>query len=271
MDQIQNIIKLDPKNIITALKNTLSESSNSVLFGLQTIETVKKIPVNQRIEDSFLKVEFEGITIDFESRKQLYKHWLIKKGFEDLIKGINFALIEASFYIDIYNGVSNLRPDQNLTELLRNSSKKARKKHLPTLLDQINPYLQKSPEYEKYKKYEKYIRSMNNTRNCLVHRNGVVHEEDINYSPNSLKIEWEALKICCRMSGKEVELNKGTVLEQGGEIYLKSQAKSICFKIGEKINLDYKQFNELIITCINFGENLLACLPKQIISFRISY
>lgn len=253
------VVNLNPQGVIAPLLKILEECTNVILFGLQTVETVKEIPPDLEIEDGFFRMQVGKVETDIELNKQVYKTWLIKKGFEDLIKGISLTLMEAYLYVSLISRAADFKTGQDFNKAFSEIRKQALKMNLPYLIEKIKPHLNKDLTYERQ------IRSINKARTCLVHRNGLVTEKDTNDIDNQLlKLEWVRFKLFYEKDGGEIEIQGKSVIEGGTTIKMKQESNFIDFKIGDRINLNYKQFNEFIVTCNYFGADLVDCLPKEI-------
>ncbi len=255
-------VTLNTNGVIGSLFKELEECTNSILFGLQTMELVKEIPPNLEIEEGFFRIQFGKDDQDIEVKKEKYKNWLIKKGFEDLVKGIEYSLREAYHYVSIFSKSTKLKTGEDFNQAFTKIRKKALRMHIPDMIEKIEPHLTKPWSYKKQ------ILSINKGRTCLVHRGGLVTEKDINdETEKALKLEWVKLKLFYEKDGEEIAIIGKTVIDggtEGTQIKLRREDNTISFKKSERITLNYKQFNEFIVTCYHFGADLVDCLPKEI-------
>jgi len=252
-------VTLNAAGVISPLFKVLKECTNSILFGLQATEIVKDIPPELVIEESFFRMQFDQDDADIDVKKQNFKNWLVRKGFEDLVKGIEYSLREAFFYVSIVSKASDLKTWEAFNQALGKIRRKALKMHIPDMIDKIEPHLTHPLNYKDQ------ILSINKGRACLVHRGGLVTEKDINDPVNNmLKLSWVKLKLFYEKDGEEIELQGQTVLEGGSSIMMRRENNEISFNIGEPISLNYRQFNEFIVTCHHFGTDLVDALPKVI-------
>lgn len=258
-DKSTRTITLNANGVIGPLFRVLRESTNSILFGLQATEIVRDIPPELVVEEGFFSVQFDKDDVDIAVKKQNFKNWLVKKGFEDLVKGIEYALREAYFYVSIYSRVSAVKTGEAFNQAFTEIRKKALRMHIPDMIQEIEPHLIHPLNYKEQ------IISINKGRTCLVHRGGLVTEKDINdLSEKALKLRWVKLKLFYEKDGKEIELQGKTVIEGGTSIKMRREDNEVSFKLGEHINLNYRQFNEFIVTCHHFGVDLVDALPKEI-------
>jgi|GEM_PF-4194081 len=264
MTENEQVIKLtlNANNVKNPLFKELEKCSNFILFGLQTVELVNEIPPDLEIKGGFGRFQFRGNDQTIEIKKEQYKNWLIKKGFEDLIKGIEYSLRAAYLYVSILSRSSELTTRDDFNKASEEIGKKASKMHVPNMIEKIEPHLAKPWSYKQQ------ILSINKARTCLVHRGGLVTEKDINdVTEKALKLEWVKLKIFYEKDGDEIEIIKKTVINGGKEgtaIKMRREDNTISFKQGKIINLNYRQFNEFIVTCYHFGMDLVDCLPKEV-------
>lgn len=252
-------ITLNPDGVIGPLFKVLKECTDSILFGLQAAEIVKNIPPELIIEEGFLRMLFDQDEADIDVKKSNFKNWLVRKGFEDLVKGIEYSLREAYLYVSLFSKASELKTGEAFNQALAEIRKQALRMHIPDMIEKIEPYLIHPLNYKDQ------ILSINKGRTCLVHRGGFVTEKDINDPSNrALKLFWVKFKLFYEKEGEEIELQGQTIIESGASIKMRRENNEMSFNIGEHISLNYRQFNEFIVTCHHFGTDLVDALPKII-------
>ncbi len=84
-------IQITSNLIIKPIFQTMKECTDFILFGLKSIDTVTSSPEGLYDENSIFETMI-GAPIDFDTQKQNYKDWLIRKGFEELIEGTKRSL-----------------------------------------------------------------------------------------------------------------------------------------------------------------------------------
>jgi hypothetical protein len=252
-------ITFNPDGVIHPVLKLMKECSETILFGLKLCEATETLPKELTSEDMFMKIQFGEPDNNIENQKLKYKDWLITKGFEDLIKGINLSLIEALFFVSVFHS-KNKNELVNFKEIegkLTRIRAMANKKPLPILLSKITPHLLVPLLYEKE------ILTMNRVRRCLVHRNGVVSKEDINDTEmHVLRLHWLRLKIIYEDKGKAIELKREDITKENIMTYLKIEPMDQTFNLGEKISFNYRQFNEFLTTGYWFAMDLAKKLPR---------
>ncbi|MCK5588729.1 MAG: hypothetical protein KAI16_00245 [Candidatus Pacebacteria bacterium] len=253
-------LKLNYGGVTNSLYDKLRKCNDSVTFGLQTLELINEIPPELEIDSSFLKMKMGENDIDICAKKQKYKDWLLERGFEDLMKGVEYTLRDAYKYSYIISNPIKFTKLKNLNDF----QKKAEFCTISSMIEKIKFFSIKDLVYVEH------ILSINKVRNCLVHRGGIVGEKDINNKNlKILELKWIKMKLFYKNNkSEEVDIVGGTKIQNVGHsgalVLLKKDEKIKNFKKGEKISFDYKQFNEIISTCFLFGEDLKNCLPKKI-------
>jgi hypothetical protein len=189
--------------------------------------------------------------------------WLFRKAFEEFIVGLTESLIEAHKFSKLYN-LANLTINHDYTKeeieaKVKEINKKARKLNFPTLINEIEKELNISMPLKAE------IISINQVRNCLVHRNSIVMDNDINNETNDcLKLCFLELITLSEKDGQIIEV-KWEHKKDGfmtNKLGFDVRSKTISFRKGEQVVLDQNIFNGVTYTCITFAEKLLAILPK---------
>ncbi len=134
-------ITLNANNVKNPLFKELEKCSNFILFGLQTAELVNEIPPNLEIKEGFFRFQVGKNSQDIEIKKKQYKNWLVKKGFEDLVKGIEYSLREAFLYVSILSRFSELKTGEDFNQAFAEIRKRALRMHIPNMIEKIEPLL----------------------------------------------------------------------------------------------------------------------------------
>lgn len=258
-------IQLNPNGVYAPLVSTLENCSNTVLFGLQLLDSAENIVSTEEIttEDIFNSCYFDNSEkeIDVNKNKSDFKIWILQKAFEDIVKGLNLSLIEAYFYnslIMLYSEKKTVLYSQLVAEI-DELKKSASKQHLPELIKEVKSRLTGKLDFEDE------ITSFNKLRNCLVHRNGIVTLKDINDTENNrLNVKYCRAKVFYIENNEEIEVVKYSVINSGATIQMKFIKESFYFEVGEKVSINFHQFNDVLVTCMQFGLDLINKLKTEL-------
>jgi hypothetical protein len=252
-ENFKGVIEIKPEHFLIPLDEVLIECSNAVHVGLSSLDKIDELPESLSGEDNFFHFKPLG-DIPLENRKRLFKSWLLKKGFEDLIRAVTLMLIDIDKILNLNSKLKGgkFKSWEEIVEVLKKPDYEPTKKDFPKLLYSIKPYLREDLTWEKE------ILSINRVRRCLVHRNGITSPIDYFEGEPSLKLKWIFLKYVFVSDGKEIEFTPPVVILDGaGEIEGRNEKKEREYLNGEKIDFDFLHFNELIHTCKVFSLDLI--------------
>lgn len=243
MPQIkQNNIELNSRMILEPLHSVLSRSADAVTYGLQIAQegiVTKTLPN----EELFITLEF-GAKKSLSERNDNFRKWIIKKGFEDLIKALINCLIDAKTLGAIIDNKEKLVTVESYLYLKNEERKKADGMSLPNLITSVDPC--------NSLQYGDEIRAINKVRNCLVHRNGVVGLKDINV-PTSQTLRFYFVRTGIFSDGMEVKSGD----KAGQSTVIKTEKTQKDFKLGDIVDISYREFIGASLMCCLFGEDLV--------------
>jgi len=253
-DKLTATITINPNDFLTPLQATLGECSNAVFTGLAVLDTITELPEFIHGEDNFMMHQPYGAVMTTDQRKIHYKSWLIRKGFEDLIKAVTTMLIDIYRVLSINSKLKNTKTWGEFQELISTPDYEATLKHYPDLIKLIKPYLTDDLLLEKE------INSINRVRRCLVHRNGFATPIDFYKGDKSLILNWVFFKFVYKENGGEEEMKEMMLMTGKGQIEMTQEKRTKEFLENERIEISYQLFNELIMTCFLFGQDLISKL-----------
>ena len=111
--------------------------------------------------------------------------------------------------------------------------------------------------------YKKLIESFNNARNCLVHTNGIVTRRHCNNTEkDKLVIYGNKFKYFFKKGEEETIAEIGKIGPENASLMLGAEEFQLEFLIGEEIELDLKQFLDILNTCVFFRADIDVKLKK---------
>jgi len=249
-------IVVDKNLLKKEIERVLIECSNAVFIGLASISDLDRSPNDIKGENEFLRHQPFLTKMNLLDSKVFFKSWIVKKGIEDLIKGVTLMLIEVCKVIEKQKVLHTNNPQsvEELNKILNLPEHKFSKKHFPNLIEIIMPFLNQELSYLDE------INSINRIRRCLVHRDGLVTSLDIQEGESDLKLKWIYFDIDYEVNRKKSKLDRMTMMTTDGKILLEEQRRFKQFNESEKIDINYQLFNELIWTVFKFGEDLIRKL-----------
>ena len=252
-------ILVDKNKLKNEFERILIECSNSVFIGLSAINNLNEDPEYLMGEDEFMFHKPFLIQMPLEESKKFFKTWIIKKGFEDLIKAVTFLLIDVCKVLNKKQKLVAKQPEtwEEVQEILNSLEHNLSKEHYPALIERIKPYLTEPLSYIDE------INSINRVRRCLVHRDGIITSIDFTTNLDYLQLKW----VYNKLYYQEREIKKPfvpfTIITANGSIIMEEDKKEMIFSEGQQVMFDYQVFNEFIWTVFRFGEDLIYKLTFE--------
>ena len=236
----------------------LTECSNAVCFGLQSINQMTKDSEEYLLsEDGFHSYGPYGPKLKLEQKKEIARNWLLNKGFEDLVRAATNPMISLGVIVDFKKRLKIKSNKMTLEELKQmivdpDINNRSSKHTLSQLLEKVSPFLKNELSFFKY------ISSMQEIRNLLVHRNGKVTQLDIKEDEH-VTLKW------VRPKGLFISSDNNTVIELENDANVKGpgsfgitfEETTRQFSLNQPINISFKEFSEMIYTVNLFGQDLI--------------
>jgi hypothetical protein len=115
------------------------------------------------------------------------------------------------------------------------------------------------------------VESINAARNCIVHRDGIVGKSDLKNVNDStskgLRVEWSAFDLVfTRLDGTATVINELPAhIEADGTLGFRQSNVSKLFELGSVITFSPREFVDICLTMIVFGEHLAANLRQLLV------
>ncbi|MCR8666218.1 hypothetical protein NO995_00845 [Aestuariibaculum sp. M13] len=219
---------------------------------MNALETTTELPESLSSQEDSVYTQIPIGKLTLYQSKQNFKHWILKKGFEDLISALTELLISISHIIDLNE---KLQKNTKLTlekfkELIFEPNDSNSTKNFPSLIKKVEGSL-KQPL-----KFKSEVETINRVRRCLVHRNGVVRPTDFN-TENGLELKWWFWEIKLTNNGQTKILERFDKVTSETKMVMNEKLKSKLIKENQRIEFNYQEFNELALFCQRFGFDIL--------------
>ena len=246
-------LKLNRNDAQITLNEKLSECTNAVFFGINSLNIDIELPQSLSVDENSIFTHEPVIKMDLEASRINFNSWVLKKGFEDLIAALTELMISFCNIIDLNSKIKDSRSGtlDDFAKVIFGQNEINTKLHFPILIKKVKGSL-KSPL-----KYNIEILTLNKVRNCLVHRNGVIHETDFNFE-NGLILKWWYYDVKLKQGKRLKELKRFDIIKPSeNNIQITPVLKTKFFKRGERIAFDFQEFNELSHFCQSVGFDML--------------
>ena len=212
--------------------------------------------------------QFTGLGLSPDERREVFKNWILAKGFQDLARGIRETLEEALFFLAMLQRPSGVVT--TIAEIEGGMAKirsAASKLTFPALMEQVNRGLTEPMAFDAE------FRSLQNVRNCLEHRGGRVGTKDVDPVTGILTLSFPRLRTFYMRGDEEVELLPGETIDThapdnpfGKEevtVYLRRVTRTRDYALDEPVVIAAIDFFEIAMACHLFAADLASKLPSS--------
>lgn len=201
-----------------------------------------------------------------------WEFWVLRNGFRDVAEAISGAL-EGAHGILSYWALMRLQAEtgslkgSDWNELVVGRQGRFHRKTLPQRLE----FLEKHYGFVFPQEHVERLKSLNAARNCLVHRYGVVTEEDVLPGDDCLTLKWITFVTYVENDGVLTELVPPMTIEGRSSIQVKLVERSKAFGVGEHVSVSAKEFNEICMSFYQFSVTCSQLLRKHGTSMGIVF
>jgi len=242
------------------LQRSLQKIIYLVSAGLNCTDgiEVEKLQLPTSIKYNFAK--FSDLTE--EKIKEKYSEWVLSSGFRDAIESVSSFLesvhqVLTCWELAVKEKSGFLIPKDDWNINIPAETKRYHRLGLPDKLDHI--YVKHDIDIKD--SFKEQILSINSARNCLVHRNGIVSERDVNQN-EELVVKWLKMKLFVRDEDGDHDLVMGELIEKESTICVKLKEQERRFSLGSLVSFTVEEFSELTWCFFLFGEELVKTINQ---------
>jgi len=257
MHNSMTTLKINPNYVLAPFHKLLGGCQNNVLMGLRIAEKLDKFPEPTPEELNFFQLSMGGQVADIVKSKTLFKKWVLVNGFEDIHKCFRVTL-ERLYILKTVDNKIKSGDTLNLDETEKELKTKASNFYFDQLIHAVNLI------FDEPLQYQKQIISFNNARNCLVHTNGVVTPRHCNnIEKDKLTIFGNRFKMFFKKGDEEIIAEIGKPGPENAALMLGAEEFQIDFSKDREIELDLKQFLDILNTCVFVRADIDIKLKKN--------
>jgi hypothetical protein len=260
-------IRLEPNGVVTPAKLAAINATEVVSLCLRAFDDVE-LAIPERQGQTFALQFSRDPEPTTEERRSFYKSWVLARGLQDLIRGINETLQEAVLYIEVLKWAPRSTTLAAIESEIGDIKLRANGLHFPALLAMVNRGLTLPLSFD-----SEFL-SLNRARNCLEHRRGIVSEKDVDDGSTTMTLTYPAIKTYYIRNGEEISLAIGEVIDtfepgvRGPDghvsIFAKRENRTINYNIGDRLTISASEFYELAMACLFFADDLGSKLPTKV-------
>lgn len=200
--------------------------------------------------------------VDAVEVQRAWRSWVLQNGFRDLAETVG-AMLEVVQQIlciwDLKETVDDGHriPVEAWNEHFPQRHGRFHAMGLPAKLD----FLAKNYQFRVAENFQAYVRSINAVRNCLVHRQGLAGEKDVDEN-GELTLSWEALVLLDSGPEGTREVAKGDMIPGGHKISMAPRSYSRTFMLGDAIDFEAVEFAGIAWTIHRLGRVVASDLIR---------
>ena len=252
---------LNANGVAAPLQKAVAVSSQVVAITLDALG-------NSNLKEKVLKgpvfgFQFSGVGVCDGDLRQIYRSWILGKGFQELVRGVRETLEEAAFFIAVARMSGFNATLASFRENLESIRKQYSKLSFPQLMSAVNSGLIQPMTFN-----DEFL-SLQRIRNCLEHRAGCVGPADINDASGTMTLTFPRLRFFYKRGGEEVEVALGEIIDTEDiddngdvQIYCRRVTSSREYALGDQIALTEADFGEIATACLLFTNDLVSKLPR---------
>jgi hypothetical protein len=256
MTDHQISINIDLDVLRGELQRSLQRTIFLVSAGLQS--TVRLDTDRLQLPTNSITMIFDGgLKWDMQTAKQQYENWTLSNGFRDIIEHFNSFFESAHKVLAFWELSTKQKGGVKITgslwnQIIVSGGKSFHRLGLPDKFSHVHD----KHNIQIDAKLREQILSSNAARNCLVHRNGVVTDQDINAS-TGLEVRWTNLDFIVQNEDGEKDLVLGQVVEKDSVIAVRNREALKVFAIGEHVTFSAPEFANIAWTLFLFANDLV--------------
>jgi hypothetical protein len=179
-----------------------------------------------------------------EEAREGFEHWILMNGLRDATEAISGFLEEtrtvlAAWQIEIRSR-SGPVTGADWHEAMGSQRRRFHRLGLPDKIDDLQKIYSLSLDPD----LVGHLRTINDARNCLVHRQGIVQERDVN-EDGALRVSWRRLALVIQGPEGERPGFPGAIVEVGETLCVSNRNVSKLFPLGTAISFSVQEFADV--------------------------
>jgi len=237
---------------LAALQGTLQRSlqhvQDVVSFGLIASRNASEQTL-QMPGAFFHMMPASNVALDFETARREFNKWVLMAGMRDYVEAVN-VFLDRCRPVCFLQSMAD-KPGIPAEEWNKGMVDESRRFHRKGLPEKIK-HMQNEYGDSILPEVTEDVLSINLARNCLVHREGVVTQHDLN-SEEGLLVKWRKMEVVVSGPSGERLISSEARVEGGETVSLRHAKTQRLFRRGEVVAFTVDEFAELSLTFTLFG------------------
>ena len=179
-----------------------------------------------------------------EEAREGFQHWIVMNGLRDATEAISGFLEETRMVLAVWQiGIRNRSEPITGADWHEATVRQRQRFHRLGVPDKIDA-LQQTYTLPLDPDLVGHLRTINDARNCLVHRQGIVQERDVNEG-GALRVSWRHLALVIQGPDGERAGFPGAIVDVGETLCVSNRDVSKLFPLGNAISFSVQEFADI--------------------------
>lgn len=259
MEETKPVMKMNINldGLVGKLNIQLQYLSDVLKFSNTAVDKVKEQDYNDYCAFAQLNTA-DNQKLSYDKAKTEFQEWCLRNSFRDSVETISIFLEECHLVCALLDARENCRIKiEDYNQIVAEKQKRFHKMNFPTKIDFLHKVFSVSSSLEEH------ILSLNKVRNCLVHRSGIVGQQDIN-TDNKLIAKFKEIQFVVLTPDKTSErvITGPTIMNEGEHLAVRKQDCEKQFRLGQKIDFTPVEHFRTVYTFFIFGIEIHKSIVK---------
>ena len=229
--------------LLGQLQHAIQRTIYLAALGLNA--TPRLIQDDLQLLGTSISMQLAGPSVwPIEEAREGFEHWILMNGLRDATEAISGFLEETRMVLAVWQlGIRSRSGPVTGADWHEATVSQQQRFHRLGLPDKIDN-LQKSYSLLLDPDLVGHLRTINNARNCLVHRQGIVQERDVN-EDGALRVSWRRLALVIQGPEGERAGFPGAIVDVGETLYVSIRDVSKLFPLGNAISFSVQEFADI--------------------------
>ena len=248
-------INLD--GLVGKLNIQLQYLSDVLKFSNTAVDNVKEQNYNDYCAFAQISTA-DNQKLSYDKAKSKFQEWCLRNSFRDSVETIIVFLEECHLVCALLDSRENCRINvEDYNQIVSEKQKRFHKLNFPDKIEFLRKIFSISSSLEEH------VLSLNKVRNCLVHRSGIVGQQDLN-ADNELIAKFREIQFIALTPDKTNErvITGPTIMNEGEHLAVRSQDCEKHFGLGQKIDFTPLEHFRTVFTFSVFGKEIHKSIVK---------
>lgn len=248
-------INLD--GLVGKLNIRLQYLSDVLKFSNTAVDNVKEQNYNDYCAFAQLNTA-DNQKLSYDKAKTEFQEWCLRNSFRDCVETISIFLEECHLVCALLDARENCRINiEDYNQIVSKGQKRFCDLKFPAKIEHLRQ------KFSVSSCLEEHVLSLQKVRNCLVHRSGIIGQQDLN-ADNELIAKFREIQFLVLSPDRTNEqiITGPTTMNEGEHLVTRNQDYEKHFRLGQKIDFTPLEHFRTVSTFFVFGREIHKSIVK---------